>query len=100
MVEIPHGYPSVILGGSAEVEQAMEAIIGALLRQIRMANTREKDFRFQGDGFSSHGEPPILKANSYTSPSVEVRHTHLLQGGYPRNPPIHDDMETGEDNVR
>lgn len=65
-----------------------------------MVNAGEKDCRFQGDGFNSYGEPSILKNNSDTSPSAEVQPTHLLQGRYPRNSPIRDDLETRVDNVQ
>ena len=65
-----------------------------------MVNIGEEDCRLQGDGFSSHGESSILKANLGTSTSAEVRPSHLLQRGYSRHPLIHDDMETGVDYVQ
>ena len=93
MVEIPHGHSSNFLGSSEGAEQAKMAISRAPLGRIRLVNPGKETGGFSRNGYDAYGELSNTEVDPNHGPSVAVRCSPMLQGGYPGHSKVYDNME-------
>ena len=91
LMEIPHATNH--RSGSGGVEQAQVAISASPLGRIRLADTREKSNRFQGNNFNTHGEFSHVETIPSTQDSKELRSPGLLQRGSEGDTELLDSVE-------
>ena len=85
--------PGDLVGSIRGVEQAKEAIRDAPLGRIWMDHSREEVGRLQRDGHGSPGKSPNSETDPNHGSGAEMQYASELQGGHPRHPEIHDNLE-------
>ena len=94
LVEFHRRHTGVVLGGDGGIEQAEKAICDAPLRRIQVDNPGKEIGGFQGNDNNQHEESSNANAYADSSPSEDMRHANLLQGGNRGNPEVYDGLET------